>query len=501
MGLPLRTELNSALFERVLPLNSAGSARSRHPVSSFISTSYLVTDILSVLVSGLVVFLLHFVGWANLHHSKWKIAAEFQIHTGLIGFLLLYAALIVLALHGKNLYSGTSVRLRQARQDAIAVCQAVLTSTLLLTCFIYLSGLKTVSRFAVGFTGLLSAALLIGYRLLRKFIVQQQLAAGRGIRNVLIVGHDEVGRALARQLDEHKTLGYSVKGFLDTEAGTEDCRFLGTIEDLYRVSRSHFIDEIFIATPSRRDVVKQVALEARRNRIDVKLIPELYEGLAWQAPVDYVGGFPVIELHREPISPLGILVKRVLDIVTSVLSLVLLSPLLLAAAFAIKLDSPGPVLYGSRRVGKKGTEFTCYKFRTMIDDADRLKLQIAHLNEREGLIFKVKNDPRVTRLGRILRKYSIDELPQLWNVLKGEMSLVGPRPPVVGEYHEYGLAHLRRLDVMPGITGLWQVRARRDPSFDKYLTLDLEYIEQWSIGLDLKILLQTVPAVLRGTGE
>jgi exopolysaccharide biosynthesis polyprenyl glycosylphosphotransferase len=499
MGLSLRTDLKSAPLSGVFSITNG--SRRRHPVSSFVRISYLIADILAILGSGVLVFCFHFLGWNNLLNSRWKQIAYGQINTGLVGFLLLYTGLIILALHSKNLYSGRSVRLRRAKEDAASVCQAVITATLLLTCFIYLSGVKTVSRFAIAFTGLMSIVVLIGYRLLRKMLVQHQLAVGKGVRNALIVGEGEVGRALARQLDESKSMGYAVIGFLYNGEPNGDSRVLGSIEDLYQVARAHFIDEIFITIPSERDVVKRVVLEARRNRIDVKLVPELYDGLAWQSPLEYFAGFPMVELHQEPISPLGILVKRLLDIVISATGLIILSPLLLVGALAIKLDSQGPMLYRSRRVGKKGAQFICYKFRTMVKDADRLKEEVAHLNEREGLIFKIKDDPRITRVGRILRKYSVDELPQLWNVLKGDMSLVGPRPPVVGEYQSYSLPHLRRLDVMPGITGLWQVRARRDPSFDKYLNLDLEYIENWSIGLDCRILLETVPVVLRGTGQ
>jgi exopolysaccharide biosynthesis polyprenyl glycosylphosphotransferase len=501
MGLPMRTWTDGKQANSVLPISKIAPRGRRHPVSAFIGTSYLIADIAAILISGIVVFCLHFVGWNNLLNAHWRFIAHSQISNGLIGFLLLYTGLIVLALHALGLYSGKSVRVRSASQDALSVCKATVGSGLLLTCFIYLSGLKTVSRFAVGFTGLLSTFVLIGYRSLRRASVQRQLEEGRGTRSVLIIGAGNVGRALARHLEENSSLGYEVKGFLDNREAHGDRRILGKIEDLYQVARADFIDEIFITIPSERETVKRVALEARQNRIDVRLVPELYDGLAWQAPLEYVAGFPVLDLHREPISPLGILLKRFLDILISATSLLVLSPLLLASALAIKFDSTGPVLYRSRRVGKKGSKFLCYKFRTMVNDAEKLKDKIAHLNQRQGLIFKIGNDPRVTRVGRTMRKYSIDELPQLWNVLKGEMSLVGPRPPVIGEYQHYSLPHLRRLDVMPGITGLWQVKARRDPSFDKYLDLDLEYIENWSMKLDLKILLETIPVVFKGTGE
>jgi exopolysaccharide biosynthesis polyprenyl glycosylphosphotransferase len=209
-----------------------------------------------------------------------------------------------------------------------------------------------------------------------------------------------------------------------------------------------------------------------------------------------------MELHWESIPTVGLFVKRITDAVLSVIALGVLSPLLLALALAIKLDSRGSVLYRSKRVGRKGKTFTCYKFRTMVLDADDLKAQLHHLNERSnGLLFKMENDPRITRLGKFLRKYSLDELPQFWNVLRGDMSLVGPRPPLPAEFNQYSLEHLRRLDVKPGITGFWQVTGRLDPSFENYMALDLEYIEKWGFWLDTKILWKTIPAVLKGQGR
>jgi lipopolysaccharide/colanic/teichoic acid biosynthesis glycosyltransferase len=196
----------------------------------------------------------------------------------------------------------------------------------------------------------------------------------------------------------------------------------------------------------------------------------------------------------------GMILKRAMDVIGSAIGLALFSPVVLPIAVAIKLDTAGPVHYHTSRVGKKGRKFVCYKFRTMLQNADALKDSLSHLNEREGATFKIANDPRITRVGRFLRKYSLDELPQLWNVLKGDMSLVGPRPHPLDDYDKYDLEHLRRLDVTPGLTGLWQVTARRDPSFEKNVVLDLEYIENWSLQMDLTILFRTLAVVVAGSG-
>jgi lipopolysaccharide/colanic/teichoic acid biosynthesis glycosyltransferase len=187
--------------------------------------------------------------------------------------------------------------------------------------------------------------------------------------------------------------------------------------------------------------------------------------------------------------------------VFSCLVVFFLAPLALVIAIAIKLDSPGPIFYHSERIGKKGRVFRLAKFRTMVRDAEDRRSDVMHMNEREGVLFKISNDPRVTKLGRFLRKYSLDELPQFMNVLRGDMSVVGPRPPLASEVREYKLSHLRRLDVTPGVTGLWQVQGRQDPSFDSYISLDVTYIENWSIWLDMKIIMRTIGVVFSGTGS
>jgi len=197
---------------------------------------------------------------------------------------------------------------------------------------------------------------------------------------------------------------------------------------------------------------------------------------------------------------LALAIKRTLDVLLSTAGLAVLAPVIMLLALLIKADSPGPVFYLASRVGRKGQKFRCCKLRTMIDGADRDKNHLRAHNERCGATFKLSRDPRITPVGRLLRRYSLDELPQLWNVLKGEMSLVGPRPHPLDDVERYQKEDLRRLEVTPGLTGLWQVTARRDPSFLRNIQLDLEYIEHWSLGMDFRILCRTVSAVLRGTG-
>jgi lipopolysaccharide/colanic/teichoic acid biosynthesis glycosyltransferase len=205
--------------------------------------------------------------------------------------------------------------------------------------------------------------------------------------------------------------------------------------------------------------------------------------------------------QARPVAQPARIIKRLLDVLISSLALLALAPVLAAIAALVKLDSRGSLFYCAYRAGHKGRLFRCYKFRTMVANADELKAGLRSNNERSGPCFKIAADPRITRLGRYLRRYSLDELPQLWNVVRGEMSLVGPRPHPVDDVAGYEATHLARLDVTPGITGLWQVTARRDPSFLRAIELDLEYIRSWSLGLDLRILLRTFTVVARGSGE
>jgi exopolysaccharide biosynthesis polyprenyl glycosylphosphotransferase len=469
------------------------------PSGRWVQIGYVVADVLLVCINAAVVFYFRFVAdpLVGLPHFRPSAVPGDLPLKEYVGFLLLYAALTLLFCQSQDLYR--TRRNRSGLDESLAVGKAVVLSTILLTAFIYLSGVKTISRLVVGFSGVLNLATLVAWRLWKRRMVMRRVMQGPSARNVLIVGAGKVGRALARHFEENKQLGYAFKGFLD-QNNDGDTRMLGKIEDLSQVAREQFVDEVFITIPSERELVKSVAVAARRQRLNVKVVPELYDGLGWNAPFEYVGDFPVRILHREPIPALGLLVKRMMDVFASALGLILLAPILATIALAVKLESPGLALYRSPRVGKKGRKFICYKFRTMVSNADALKGELRHRNERNGPFFKISSDPRITRLGRWLRKYSLDEVPQLWNVFKGDMSLVGPRPHPLDDYEQYDLEHLRRLDVRPGITGLWQVTARQDPSFETNMALDLEYIEHWDLWLDIKILLRTIPAALSGTG-
>jgi exopolysaccharide biosynthesis polyprenyl glycosylphosphotransferase len=326
-------------------------------------------------------------------------------------------------------------------------------------------------------------------------------------RNVLVVGVDSIGRALRGYIKSLPNSPFRFVGFvtldddLNIQSSPQHKEIIGDIRQVMVLAKSKFVDDIiFSRRPANFETLSLVVDQAASVGIDVRLIPSLAENLENRPDVQYIGDLPTIILEQRADRSTSLLVKRTSDIILASIAAIAVLPLCLIVAVAIKLQTAGPLFYVSKRVGYKGKIFDCYKFRTMIENAASMQSQLAHLNERDGILFKVAADPRITEVGLFLRKYSLDELPQLWNVLKGDMSLVGPRPSISSEVAQYKTTHLQRLDVVPGITGLWQVEARHDPSFDRYISLDLEYVSKWSLWFDLKILFLTLNAVLTGTG-
>ncbi len=304
---------------------------------------------------------------------------------------------------------------------------------------------------------------------------------------------------MSSYLEKHPELGRSVCGFLD-DRKLPGKGVMGRTSDLAELARAGFVDEVILAGPHDREMTLRVVRAARQLRLDVKMAPDLF-GCESARETERIGDIPLISLHEERLPVAGLRLKRALDVLGAGAALILMAPLLALLAILIRLDSRGPMLYAALRAGRKGKPFRCYKFRTMVPDAEALKEGLRERNQRQGPFFKIADDPRITRLGRLLRRYSLDELPQLWNVLKGEMSLVGPRPHPLDDFSAYAIEHLPRLDVIPGMTGLWQVTARRDASFQAGMNLDIEYIHRWSLAMDLRILLKTAAVVLRGSGE
>lgn len=317
------------------------------------------------------------------------------------------------------------------------------------------------------------------------------------VPRVLIVGANELGEQLARELSQR----YEVLGYVDNGSdlnGSTEYSLLGPIARLEQLVHTFAVDELIIALPAnRRDQASAVIARGFRRGVAIKFLPDMGDLLPQRFEVHHLGGRPYIGFA--PVARVSWL-KRALDLVLGSLALAVLSPLFLFLALAIKLDSSGSVFYMQRRVGKDGKHFMMFKFRSMGQDAERLLDDLRHQNEASGPLFKMRSDPRVTRVGRVLRRLSLDELPQLFNVFRGEMSLVGPRPPIPAEVEQYDDWQLGRLRAVPGMTGLWQVSGRSEVPFHDMVRLDLHYIRNWTLGLDFEILLRTVPAVVMNRG-
>ena len=414
----------------------------------------------------------------------------------LIGIALFHGALITLLAFTEGFYRDDWDG--DLRQQGLALGKALLWATVLMTAACWNSAGVPIG--ILWAAAALHGGVLLGRRWERQKRTSRCTQAARGARRVLIAGAGRAGQGVASYVESHPRTGYKMCGFLD-ESAPLGRNVIGRVEELAQVARTEFVDEVIIAMPKSRDLALRVVREARQLHLDVKVVPDLYGYEPTGTEVEFLGRLPLISLHEERLPAAGLLLKRSLDVLAAAGLLIVAAPLMAVLALLIRLDSKGPAIYTALRVGRKGQRFRCYKFRTMVMDADSLKEVLRERNQRQGPCFKMADDPRITRVGRFLRRYSLDELPQLWNVLRGDMSLVGPRPHPVDDFAEYQMDHLRRLDVTPGLTGLWQVTARRDRSFQKNMALDLEYIERWSLGMDLRILLKTMAVVVKGDGE
>lgn len=472
----------------------------RPSVTGLLSASL---DLITALMAGLIAIRLR--SFIPIQSSAWDTFPHYAAHSSgsvFMTYVLWFGICLVFFMRTYGLYR--PIQQMGGLHELRMMVHATIVAGLTLCGTLYLSSGAFISRLQIAITLVLTFILLAVRRMIRRHMMYKRFREGIETRNVLIVGAGRVAHALRNHLVSLDHLGFRFKGFVaitEEESESGDADIIGDFRNCLMLARTLFVDEIFLSVPADKKLVLGLVQEARMAGIDVRVVPDLYDGLAWNAPVEYVGQFPTIPLHRKDFPIGAYLVKRAMDLTLSTLGLIALSPVLAALALWVKLDSPGPVFYRAKRIGRKGRTFDCYKFRTMVTNADKLKADLEHMNERKGILFKIVNDPRITRVGARLRKYSLDELPQLYNVVRGDMSLVGPRPPIASEVEQYELSHLKRLDVLPGLTGLWQVEARQDPSFDSYISLDTAYVENWTLGLDVKILIRTVGVVIMGTGS
>jgi len=466
---------------------------------------YIFVDIVLITFSFIIPYLLRFNKlsfkdfltlpfiWGNLNLPN--------LSTYLMTFLF-WGIISILLLNNYGLYK--TQRELSILAETWLVFKALFISLLPAATAIFLLKFRFYSRLVFGSGWVLMFLSLSLWRMAKRWTVRRLISRGYNNLNVLIVGAGRVGKALASEIDEHPYLGVRIIGYLDDSEDKKNTEgkyeILGKISDFEIVVRRKFIDEVFISIPSERGLVSDLVMKCKELGVSVRVVPDLFDLAMSKIKIHYAGSIPLLEYHYKGIHGTEIFLKRMIDIVVSFLAIILLSPIFIILGITIKLTSKGPIIYNSKRCGKKGRVFNFYKFRSMVRSADQMLESLRHRNETGGPIFKIRKDPRVTKVGRFMRRYSLDEFPQLLNVLNGDMSLVGPRPPIPDEVERYRDRELKRLEIRPGITGLWQVSGRSDLSYEDMIRLDFEYIENWSIWLDLKILLKTVPAILSRKG-
>jgi exopolysaccharide biosynthesis polyprenyl glycosylphosphotransferase len=398
-----------------------------------------------------------------------------------------------LALYGSR-------RLARWRDDLADVMRAVGLCTLTLAALAQVSGLNGISSRLLLSFWLLASMWLFACRLLKRLILGEMRLRGRNLRHVIIVGAGPRGQHLADVLNNHPELGFHLLGFIDDLKAPG---VIGPLKDAAQILAENVVDEMMIALPVKTfyTQINEITRIAEEQGIIVRFHTELFDLRLARARAEQLDDIPMLTLFTGPPLDWSSKCKRLIDIAAATVLLIVLSPLMLLIAMLIKLTSPGPALFVQERLGLHKQRFPMYKFRTMVVDAEERQKELESLNEAGGPVFKMRNDPRVTPIGHWLRKTSLDELPQLFNVLRGELSLVGPRPLPERDFERFSEYWFnRRFSVKPGITCIWQVSGRCNTNFDRWIRQDLEYIDNWSLTLDLKILVKTIPAVLRGTG-
>ncbi len=388
---------------------------------------------------------------------------------------------------------------------ASTIVNSTITGLALLIVVVFLYRPFYHSRLIIPLSGLNIVGLLLLWRAGVLAVRRWRWNHGIGLERVLVVGGNGLSRQVMDGITGQPQLGYDLVGYLhhDNQPDTSKSTYthLGNLDNLRHIVSTRNVQQVILALPfwEHRRLPELVQI-CRSLDVEFHIAPDLYELSFDRVDIHQISGVPLISLKELTLKGWNLALKRGLDVALILLSLPLLLPLLLLIALIIRLDTPGPALFRQKRVGRNGQLFTCYKFRTMVRDAEKRKAELAALNEADGPLFKIRRDPRVTRVGRFLRHSSLDELPQLWNVLTGDMSLVGPRPALPEEVQQYSPTHRRRLEVTPGLTGLWQVLGRSDTTFDEMVRLDIYYAENWSVGMDIGILLKTLPVVIMGRG-
>jgi len=424
--------------------------------------------------------------------------------TPYIPFALLFTALCLLMFYIDGLYNTS--RRHRVLSEMYRVTSGTATSIIAVMAVTFFTQPEAYSRVMMVLAAVLTSIFLGLSRLAQNAIIADRRRRGYGTERLLVLGAGEVGRAVMRTILASPSLGYRITGYLDDDpekqGGLGRIPSLGSLDRLTGILKEQKVDTVIITLPwAHHRKIMQIVDWCEVAGVRVRVVPDVFQRRMQNVDFETLNGIPLISPGPEELSSSAWLLKRAVDVAIAVLTLPFFLIIYLLSAALIKLDTPGPVIYRQKRIGKDGQEFELLKFRTMVDGAERLAEQVAHLSKyKDDTLIKVPDDPRMTRVGRFLRRMSIDELPQLINVLRGEMSLVGPRPNIPAEVAQYDAWQRKRLNVLPGMTGLWQVSGRSDVPFDEMCLLDIFYIENWSLGLDIRILLQTIPHVLFGNG-
>jgi exopolysaccharide biosynthesis polyprenyl glycosylphosphotransferase len=413
--------------------------------------------------------------------------------------MVLSPVLVLVIFSAFHLYSAQRLSAAEEFRRAMLAVTLVITSIVTMSFWID----AELSRLWIGLTWAIATVFVLSSRYLWRRIIHVSRRRGRLVQRSLIVGANaEAGRIVTEMLRDD--LGFVPLGYVCADAWgrpTTDIPMLGHVDDLGALIAETGADCIFVASSAiRPEHMSQVNKAARRSGIEVRVTANVQEVLSTRVSPQPLGGLMAFSLRPVGLSGLQAVAKRTFDIASSAIALVVFSPLFIVIAAAVKLTSAGPILFRQERVGYRGRPFTVLKYRTMVADAEERLPELMDRNEATGPLFKMARDPRVTRFGRFLRKTSLDELPQLVNVLRGDMTVVGPRPPLPREVAQYQEWQMARLEVRPGITGLWQVSGRSDLPFEDYVRLDLFYIENWSLAYDLFIIAKTIPTIVSRRG-
>ncbi|MBF0485336.1 MAG: sugar transferase [Candidatus Omnitrophica bacterium] len=434
------------------------------------------------------------------YHLRLKVEGYYPLE-GCLWMLPTLVVLWTVLMYFSEMY--TSFRLKQALQIVWTILKVGFSSFLIFGSITFLFNMPDVSRAFVLLVFVLIMTALMFQRVALVIVFRYFRKKGFNFRNVLIVGTGPRAQKFISEVDHHRELGLKIVGLVDDEhvnapAELMGHKVIGNLKDIPEIIRNNALDYVvFIVPRTWLGKIEEAILYCETVGVTASIAVDLFELEFTTGKESRLFNFPLLTFERTTEKIGQLFFKRVIDIFFSGVALVLLSPFFIVIACLISMTSRGPVFFRQKRCGLNGREFVLYKFRTMVVDAEEKLEALRHLNEMEGPVFKIEKDPRITPLGRILRKLSLDELPQLWNVFRGEMSLVGPRPPITQEVQKYDHWQRRRLSMRPGITCIWQTSGRNGiTDFNKWMKMDLDYIDHWSLWLDLMLLMKTIPVVL-----